>query len=255
MTFAKLTIRSHRTVLLTAALAVIAAASALAQQSEKTPPIAFQTASVRFTKPESRERCAPNASVGQTFTVRNCALGALILFAYDALQEQVSGQTSLLNETYDITASAEHPVSRNEMKRMLQTLLEDRFKLTLHRETKEIPVYAIVVGKDGPKFHQSEISEEGPRPVQGSTGQLIFKNMAMSDLVFALSRRIKDRTIVDKTGLIGKYDLDMTWYLELGKPDPPSVFTAVQVLGLKLEPQKSPVEFIVIEHVQQPSEN
>jgi uncharacterized protein (TIGR03435 family) len=135
------------------------------------------------------------------------------------------------------------------MKRMLQTLLEDRFKLTIRRETKEIPVYALAIGKDGLRFHESQnASDEGPKPVKGSAGQLVFQNMAMSDLVFALSRRIADRIIVDKTGLTGKYDLEMTWYLELGKANPPSVFTAVQELGLNLEPQNSPVEFLVIEN-------
>ena len=263
MAFPKLTIPKHRTLLFMGPAAVsmilgmFTASSALAQQNEKTAPLSFEAASVRINKSGTSEgRCAPNASVGQTFTVSNCPLGALILFAYDVLQQQVSGQTSLLGEKYDVTAKAEHPISRIEMKRMLQTLLEDRFKLTLRRETKELPVYALVAGKDGPKFQPSQTaSDEGPKPLAGSKGQLILQNVAMSDLVFALSRRIADRMIVDKTELQGKYDLEMTWYLELGKPDPPSVFTAVQVLGLKLEPQNSPVEFLVIDHVDQPSEN
>jgi uncharacterized protein (TIGR03435 family) len=234
-------------------LAAVAGLLALAQ-SEKTAPVSFQVASITSSNAEAR--CAPNASVGQTFTVKNCELGALILYAYDVLQQQVSGETSHLNEKYDITAKAEHPVSRNEIRRMLQTLLADRFKLTLRRETKEIPVYALVVGKDGPKFHENPTaSDEGPKPVQGIAGELTFRNMAMSDLVFALSRRISDRIVVDKTGLTGKYDLDMTWYLALAKRNPPSVFDAVQELGLKLEPQESPVEFLVIDHVDKTSEN
>lgn len=230
------------------------APGAFGQQSEKITPVSFQVASV---KPSTSDaRCAPNASiVGQTFTVRNCELGALILYAYDVLQPQVSGQTSLFDERYDVTGKAEHPASPGEMKIMLQTLLEDRFKLALRHETKEIPVYALLVGKDGPKFHQSQVaSEPGPKPVQGSAGQLILQNTLMADLVFALSGRIPDRMVVDKTGLTGKYDVDMTWYVELGKPNPPSVFTAVQVLGLSLEPQKSPVEFLVIDHCEKPSE-
>jgi uncharacterized protein (TIGR03435 family) len=100
-------------------------------------------------------------------------------------QEQVAGQTSLLGEKYDIAAKAGQPVSRSEMKRMLQSLLAARFKLRLLRETKDTPVYALVVGKDGRKFHESPTaSDEGPKPVKGSTGQLIFHNMAMADLVF-----------------------------------------------------------------------
>ncbi len=251
MTFPDLTRLAPRMLLSTAlGLVVFHAQGAFAQQSGK---IAFQTVSIHSSDGEGR--CAPNASAGQTFTVKNCELGALILFAYDVLQQQLLGDTSLLNEPYDVTAKAERPVSRSEMKRMLQTLLEDRFKLTLRHQTKETSVYALVVAEGGPKFPLNQgPSEEGPKPVQGAGGQLVFQNMAMADLVFALARRISDRIVVDKTGLAGKYDVDMTWYLELGKPNPPSVFTAVHVLGVNLEPQNGPVEFLVIDHCERPSE-
>lgn len=76
------------------------------------------------------------------------------------------------------------------MKRMLQTLLADRFKLTLHRETKEMPVYSLIVGKEGPKFHESQpASDEGPKPATESAGRLVLQNMAMSDLVFSLVQK------------------------------------------------------------------
>jgi uncharacterized protein (TIGR03435 family) len=237
-----------------ALIGLLAAPKALAQQNEKATRLSFQTASIKSSEGEGR--CAPNAAVGPTFKLTNCPLGELILFAYDVPQEQVSGQTALLGEEYDITAKVEHAANRGEMRRMMQTLLEDRFKLKLRRETKEIAVYALVVGKDGPKFpHSKTTSEEGIKPVSGSPGQLTLQNMEMSDLVFALSRRIKDRTIVDKTELEGKFDIEMTWYVSLGKPNPPSVFTAVQETGLKLEPQQSKVEFLVVDHVALPSGN
>jgi uncharacterized protein (TIGR03435 family) len=138
---------------------------------------------------------------------------------------------------------------------MLQSLLKDRFKLSLRRETREVPVYALVVGEGGPEFQPAQTpSDAGPKPVQGSGGRLIFQNTGMSDIVFALSRRLSDRIVVDKTGLTGKFDFDMTWYLKLGKPDSPSVFTAVQELGLKLEPRQSQVEFLMIDHVEMPAE-
>jgi uncharacterized protein (TIGR03435 family) len=234
-------------------LALIAADLALAQQPEK---LSFQTASIHSN--ELREgHCAPSSSVaGQTLTLRNCALGELILFAYNVLQRQVTGETSLLNEHYDITAKSDQALSSAQARRMLQSLLTDRFKLTFRRETKEMPVYALLPGLDGPKFQVSPTaSDAGPKPTKGSAGELIFQNMAMSDLVFALSRRLPDRQVVDKTGLEGKYDMDMTWYLNLGKKDPPSVFTAIQELGLKLEPQNNSVEFLIIVSVSKPSEN
>ena len=237
-------------------LALINTPSSFAQHSEEASHVSFQVATIQAN--ESGEgRCVPNASIiGPTFTVRNCPLGELILFAYDVLQEQVSGKTFLLEEKYDVTAKAAHPVSRDEMRRMLQSLLADRFKLKLRRETKNVPVYELVVGKDGPTFHQSlTASDEGPKRAKGSNGEYIIQNAAMSDMVFALSRRLPDRMVVDKTGLQGKYDFDMTWYLELGKPHPPSVFDAVERTGLKLQPQTSPVEYLVIDHVESPSEN
>ena len=133
-------------------LLLFGAQGSLAQQREKTAPVSFESASVKLSSSEGR--CAPNRSVGQTFTVTNCPLGELILFAYDVLQQQVSGQASLLEDKYEVTAKAEHPVSRSEVKRMLQTLLKDRFKLTLRRETREIPVYAPVVARAGPKISE-----------------------------------------------------------------------------------------------------
>lgn len=177
----------------------------------------FQSASVKSNDGEEG-RCVPNRSMtADTLELKNCSLGAIILFAYDVLQQQVSGETLHLDDHYDVTAKAAQPVSHAEMKHMLQALLEDRFKLTLRRETKEIPVYALLVAKDGPKFQPSQASDEPPK-LSGA----ILQNAAMSDLVFALSRRIPERFVVDKTGLSGKYDLEMAWYVELGKPNPPS---------------------------------
>jgi hypothetical protein len=109
MAFPKLTRLARRTLISTAAC-LAAFAGPMAQQDEKTARISFDVASVKLSDSESSDRCAPNASVGQAFMVRNCALGALVLFAYDVLQQQVSGQTSRLGEKYDVTAKAEHPV-------------------------------------------------------------------------------------------------------------------------------------------------
>lgn len=232
-------------------LATIAASVAYGQQNEQ---ISFVTASIKSSAGEAR--CKPSRSTGQMFTVTNCALGELILFAYDVLQEQISGPSSLLNEKYDIVANAGRAVSSAETKQMLQILLADRFKLSFRREARKVPVYALVLGENGPKFeHTKTPSEAGPKPVSTNASQLVLQNTEISDIVFALSRRVKDRIVVDETGLTGKFDFDMTWYLRLGRPDPPSVFTAVQELGLKLEPRESLVEFIAIDHAERPSED
>jgi uncharacterized protein (TIGR03435 family) len=142
--------------------------------------------------------------------------------------------------------------------------LADRFNLTLHRETKDLPVFALVVAKNGPKLH--EVKAGDPPPPAGSPdialnrGHIAIR-AGMPVLVWTLSRsRDVDRVILDKTGLTGTYDFDLKWTPE-GKGEDlsdsgPSIFTAIQQqLGLKLEPQKGPVEIIVIDHVQRPSEN
>ena len=221
----------------------------------------FEAASIKLNK-VGGEGCSSTNSGGQTYLAKNCPLGGLIMSAYGVSQQRISGpagQSSYLADKYDITARAEHPVTRTRMQMMLQSLLEDRFNLKIHREMKETPVYALVVGKGGPQFQQSQAgADEGPKSVKGSGGQILAQNLSMSDFLAFLSRRITDRIVEDRTGLKGRYDIEMTRLLELGRPDDPdapSVFTVIQELGLKLEPQKLPVEHLVIDHVEKPSEN
>ncbi len=174
-------------------------------------------------------------------------------------------------------AKAEHGVTPDEMLRMLQSLLADRFQLAVHRQTREVPVYALTVGKGGPKLHPSDLSQrEAPSPrnpfrAGGSeprSGRLIFNNESMPDFAWALSRMagIGDRVVVDDTGLKGNYDFELTFEPNRAPPpgsevrDPASrlddVLSAIrEQLGLKLESKKAPIEFLVIDHVQPPSEN
>jgi uncharacterized protein (TIGR03435 family) len=223
----------------------------------------FEVASVKLNKSGIREGgCSPFSFwVGQTFTAKNCPLASLIFFAYDISQQQLSMGSSLplLAEKYDITAKSERQASRIQMKQMLQSLLEDRFNLRLRRETKEMPIYALVVGKNGPTFHKSQAEDDGvAKPTYGSSGQPIFQNASVADLIQTIARftaEADNRIVVDDTGLTGRYDIDMQPFMDMRKPDGPSVFTAVQEFGLKLEPQKRPIETVTIEHMERPSEN
>ena len=147
---------------------------------------------------------------------------------------------------------------------MVQALLVDRFALTSHREVRELSIYALVVAKGGPKFK--------PTPVEGSStnshnGHLTIKsNAAMADLSHYLEDSL-GTVVVDKTRIEGGYEFSLDWSQETlsaakqGTPnsaanDGPSVFTALQEqLGLKLESQKGPVEVLVIDHAELPSEN
>jgi uncharacterized protein (TIGR03435 family) len=159
-------------------------------------------------------------------------------------------------------------MTKDQALRMLQTLLADRFNLTVHRETREQPIYALVIAKGGPKLHES--SEEALVPViqKRANGGFVNRGAPMSTLTVVLSQQV-GRTVVDKTGLKGRYDFSLEYERRrAGRGDPddpepapspdglPSVYTALQEqLRLKLESQKGPVEFIVVDHAEKPSAN
>jgi uncharacterized protein (TIGR03435 family) len=202
---------------------------------------------------------------GERFTAANLPLGPLLLTTYNISVRQISLPASFPDDRYDIAAKADHPLSPDEMRQMLQQLLVDRLKLAVHREFKEVPVYALVIGKGGQKLTQSKDREGARTPLtpsraggtEPSSGHLIFKRESMSDFAWALSRTagIGDRLIVDQTGLRGEYDFELTF----GRDDEPtsqqpSIFSALQEqLGLRLEPKKISVEFLVVDHLEKPS--
>jgi len=171
---------------------------------------------------------------------------------------------------YDLVAKADGDVGRMEQIRpLIQKLLADRFQLTIHRDSKELPIYALVVGKSGSKLKESEANGPGPQ-IRMGRGLVNGQGMGMDMLANQLSNAI-GRTVLDKTGLTGKYDIKLEFTPEDGPghgpgdgpetaPPPenatPSIFTALQEqLGLKLEPQDSLGEVLVIDHVEQPIRN
>ncbi len=191
----------------------------------------------------------------------------LIQWAYNVKDFQVSGAPQWCGrEWFEVQATAGHPSSEAEIKQMVQALLADRFKLKLHRETKEIPIYALLVGKSGPKLTAAKDATQcngngcfgiGNGFTSASGATMAFTAEALTHLV--------DRTFIDKTGLTGHYDFRLTYDQSSTKPpivgmpiaptEGPSIFAAVEDLGLKLEPQKSPVEMLIIDSVERPSEN
>ncbi len=131
---------------------------------------------------------------------------------------------------------------------MLRTLLADRFKLASHSETKELPLYSLVVGKNGPRIQEVK---DGIGSMSAGKGRLSGR-MPIVDFARYLSP-ILGRAVVDRTGLTGAFDIKLEW-TPGDDASGPSIFTAVQEqLGLKLESAKGPVEILLIDHAEKPA--
>jgi uncharacterized protein (TIGR03435 family) len=214
------------------------------------------------------------------FSARGIWTKFLIALAYDVKEFQILGGPSWIShELYSINAKpGDNPkspilsppqlikqrIEDEEWHLRIQSLLADRFQLRIHRETKEQPVYSLVVGKNGPKFRESRFSEADFQKgaVPGLTMrpyELIGNSVAIRFLADELSRRL-ERNVIDRTGLNGEYDFNLHWVPDDADPnsgpDGLSIFSAVQEqLGLKLESDKAPVDAIIIDHIEKPSPN
>ena len=235
----------------------------------------FEVASVKPSDPVA-QGSRMGLSPGGLFTATNVTLKVLIQQAWDVRDFQISGGPGWLDtESYDITAKGDGPaVSEDEMRKMpepqrnkvleefrmrIRALLADRFQLKVHRETKELPVYALIVAKGGPKIQP--LTEDGSpggglSTRRGGAGTEVTGNrVPLAYLVHLLSDQV-GRTVLDKTDLKGSYDFKMSFAPDLAESDGPSIFTAVQEqLGLKLDAQRGPVEVLVIDSVQKASAN
>jgi uncharacterized protein (TIGR03435 family) len=189
---------------------------------------------------------------------RNATLIGIIAEAYDIpprrIDELISGGPGWIRtERYNIEAKAEHDfASTGELKLMTQSLLSERFKLTLHEITLESAGYALVVGKNGPKLRASD-DGLGVPGTGGGPGVITGHAVSMARLANTLANRLR-QPVVDNTGINGSYDFKLTF----GANDQsgPSIFTALQEeMGLKLESQKVPQRGLVIDHVEKPVED
>jgi uncharacterized protein (TIGR03435 family) len=251
-----------------AALIWVLNGPAAGAQSQPAPPAsaAFEVASIKPGKPGASGSSNLFGMSGR-FTAENSTLKSLIQFAYQVRAFQVLGGPSWLDrDTYDIVAKPEARVAGGKQNlQMVQTLLADRFQLKFHRETRELPVYLLVVAKSGPRLHEAENPLHG---IAGRPRSIESKGADMQALAATLARRL-GYTVIDKTGLTGSYDFTLTFdpnaglamspggeSLPAAESGDPSIFTALQEqLGLKLESSKGPVEVIVIDRAEKPSEN
>jgi len=203
-----------------------------------------------------------------TVTFDAAALRQIIGLSYGVQRVRVKGGPSWMDtELYDIIAkTASTDASKEQVMVMMQALLADRFKLAAHRETKDLPVYSLVVGRGGPKLREAGDSEKPSSSI--SAGRFTFQKMSLVILVNTLANLLGD-PVLDKTGLIGLYDYGLDLTLDKDQlqgsrdsgPSPPVdlgplIFEALQdQLGLKLVAQRGPAEVLVIDHTEHASEN
>jgi uncharacterized protein (TIGR03435 family) len=213
----------------------------------------FEVASIKPSAPGARGPTIYNPTPEQ-FAVTSITAKALIAYAYDVREFQVSGGPGWVgSEEYDIVAKPEGDVRGERVLAMARNLLADRFHLSLHRESKEMPVYALAIAKGGPKLRPS--SGHGPE-VRGGRGQFEARNVTMEMFAAQLAGRMLDRPVLDRTGIAGEYDITLKWEFEAGADNSSSVAIALQEqLGLKLEAQKGAVDVLVIDRVERPSAN
>jgi uncharacterized protein (TIGR03435 family) len=241
------------------------------------PPPAFEVAAIKPSDPT--ETMAIHRS-GYRLATSATSLEFLITWAYDIHSDRLYGKPKWLDSVrYDIVANAPEraqaaarvPGQPTLLQQMMQTLLADRFKLAVHRETRELPMYALVVAKGGPRVRLAEAPAtmgQNPFSMPGR-GRLIGSQVSAAMLAKALSSQLS-RSVEDETALKGVFDFTLEWEPDTqssgvdAEPAPStnvrtgaSLFTALQEqLGLKLEPRKGSVEVLVIDHVESaPTEN
>jgi uncharacterized protein (TIGR03435 family) len=219
---------------------------------------------------------------GKGFTVRgrhvmtfNTSVNDLITFAYGLHVKQIVGAPAwFATDKFDVDGvpDVEGRPSALQMRLLLQSALTDRFKLTFHHDKKELSVYALEIGKGGPKLTETISQPSGPRNfLFRNLGNLTVTNSTMQDFCNGMQGAVMDKPVVDHTGLTARYDFNLKWtpdesqFEAMGgfKPPttedpnaPPALSTAMQEqLGLKFDATKAPAEVFVIDHVEKPSAN
>lgn len=255
-------------------VAVICAPILTAQQ----PAPAFEVASVKpnITDGEPSMSVPPRGSVA----IVNVPLENVIVNAYGVPAFRVVDAPAwITRERFDISAKIPDDAAPGQQRSMLQSLLEGRFKLRVRRETRDQPIYTVVIarsdGRLGPRLKQSSadcaaaaksaspltFSPDGPCAalfgVGPAGGRIISKGQPLARVISALSMAVS-RGVVDRTGLQGPFDVELEWSSDVGtgatNSNTPSIFTALQEqLGLRLEPSRGPVEVLVIDSVERPT--
>jgi len=225
-------------------------------QTTPSTSTSFEVASIRIDGPEHGLTAFPTFPATQ-FIAENMSMTLLVSAAFGISDNTISAKPDWFDSTfYSVKAKPEGDtaLTYDQYKPLLQQMLKQRFKLAVHHETRDVPGYVLVVAKDGPKLKPGKetaaygyILPDGLQSPSESIGSLA-----------AMLARPLGRPVIDKTGIAGNYEINLS-YAPAASTDStlPSIFTAVQEqLGLKLESQKVPQDFLVIDHIEKvPTEN
>jgi uncharacterized protein (TIGR03435 family) len=267
---------------MTVAVLIVAQAEASAapqQQSASeqsaTPAPVFDVAAIHPHIPEPHEHNSIWTSPGDgRFRAENVSVVMLIHWAYEMPETRILGAPGWADATrFNINATSDPAVDqllhnltsdagRMQKEKMVRALLADRFHLVVHPETRELPIYELVVARGGAKL--GALQEKGSS-ISASYGRIEVQGPNSVDLLAEELSKLTGRNVIDKTGIAGRYNLKLRFTPDEGPamlngqpvPDPPpALFTALEEqLGLKLEPAKGPVQVLVIDHLEMPSAN
>jgi uncharacterized protein (TIGR03435 family) len=252
-------------------LTILAAAQTPAPTKPEAP-IEFDVASIKLNKSGSG-----SSGVHQSnglWRGNNNTVKSLIVNAYDILPDQISSAPAWIDaERYDIDAKYDRDPAisgaedSKQTKLRLQALLKSRFQLEVHRQTKEWQAYALLGGKKGPKLTPTERKEGSS--INSNNGHMVCQGVSMDGLARSLAATL-GRPVANETGLEGRFDFTLDYEPEgrIRLTDDsksvttnldargPSLFTALQdQIGLKLESKKVPVEMLIVDRIERPSDN
>ena len=230
----------------------------------------FEVAPIRVNKADQSGAVGKRISIESSpssLIMRNVTLISCLRWDYDVHDYQITGGPDWRNsDRFDLVAKPPAPASEEQMKLMVRSLLADRFKLSLTRQTKELPAYVITVDKNGHRLKPSK--GDGPRGLSPADGGIALVNTTTADLEQFLSGLpLIDKPVIDKSGLTSAFDFTLILSNDSVDATPAAAkgalvnagaagyIDALKRLGLRMDVQKVPIENLTIDHVEKPSEN
>lgn len=252
-------------------LALFALAVCAVVPGQTPKRLTFEVASIKLSQPGGRGGGIKALPGGQTYKAENVPVKLIISLMYKIPMRQILGGPEWLDsERYDIDAKAAHPENLDDLHTMFQNLLADDFKLQFHKESKEGPVYALMVDKGGSKMKLNETEQDFKIPISPTgPAKISGVRVPMGYFCWWLGQALQQeqRPVIDRTGMDKFYDFNLAFLPDLPPGvnkenlpaellDRPSLFDALrQQLGLKLEPQKGPIDYFVIDHAEKAAVN